>query len=185
MIKVIAVLSISFVAWIFLGNPASVFNKPLKPSAKVPTFEGSMAINSVLRQASDDGLLQEDPVRQEQRQAVLDAYDQLKTDHCDRQVRDEYINAIKPFVRANIRSPNKVAKETREIEKIEIDGKVLNTTGFLDSEATSTITEAVYSGYLAPEELPGAVGAAFARARKSRRSTAAFKSFATAEPCTG
>ena len=179
MIKIIGVLSVSYVAWLFLSDSGSMFLSPVQPSAKAPTFEGNMARLSILRQASEDGLLQEDSARQGQRQAVLDAYEDLKSDHCDPQVKQEFVNAIKPFVH-HLRSRTKPA-----IETYEVDGKVLSTTGFLDSEAKGKISEAIYSGYLAPTELPGAAGAAFARARRTQKSVAAFRSFATAEPCTG
>ena len=174
--RLATILIILFAGWVIFGAPIPKFSvQPLTPSAKIPTFEKVQSQLAVLRQADKDGLLQQDPVREEQRLAVLEAFARLEKSPCDEGLRREYSKSLIPFLKSDIREADKPPVET-----FEIDGKVLNATGYLDGKALQTMYVAVYSGYLRSKDLPGAAGIAFALAgkfasEKSKKAQSALK----------
>ena len=161
MSRVAVVLFLMVGAWFVIGAPGlPVSVEPLEPSEDIKTFAENRADKTVLRQADRAGLLKQDPDRKQQRQTVINAYKRLQRSPCDKHARRAYTDALKPFLRDG---PDGLQLAS---ENIEIEGKLYNATSYLDSAAKDTMFEALMTGTLQPEDLPGAMGMQFAVAKR-------------------
>ncbi len=179
MTRIATIMIIFYGGWLIMGAPILGFQKkPLTPSADLPTFEEVQARSKALREAFKEGLIQEDPARQELRFSVLDAFEELKDSPCDKAVRQTYVKAIRPFIKRNIRD-----RASTPVEIYEHYGKKLNATCMFDEAARSTIYQALMFGYLDGKDRPGAAGRAFAMAKKFTNAKTALAKSRIAPKC--
>lgn len=102
-----------------------------------------------VRQAESEGRVIEDPVRGELRQNVVTTFERLDQAPCDEGLREDFVAAVIPFLEAVYETRNRAP-----IETVEVEGKVLNATAYLDKEALDKISMAGMFGLLSHRELP-------------------------------
>lgn len=161
MSRVALVLFIMVGGWLIVGAPGLPLSvEPLEPSQDTKTFAENREDKTALRRADRAGLLRQDPERKQQRQTVINAYKRLQRSPCDKHARSAYTDALKPFLSDG---PNGLQLAS---ENVEIEGKLYNATGYLDDAAKETMFQALMTGTLQPEDLPGAMGTQFAVAKR-------------------
>ncbi len=135
-------IAVLLVSWI-------VFELLLQPVPELPTFAQAERDLGELQQAQRDGRLQEDPDRRELRQSVRRANERLKGLPCDEVLRQDFVDAVIPFLRAVMATRGEAPVET-----VRVGDRVLNGTHFLDGQVTYEIERAVDDGFLRADDLP-------------------------------
>jgi hypothetical protein len=136
------------VAWVVWTN-SSPGLVSANPSPQLRTFAQTVADRDALESAKRTGRLHEAPARRELRQAVLRAANRLENSPCDAAVRLAFRKAVVSLI-AHLRDTDDAAPETYAI-----NGRVVDTTGFLNSEASDVIEQAAFAGVLRDGDIMG------------------------------
>ena len=134
------------VLWAVVGGPGVDVRSPT-PSEQIPTFEQKIADREEIEMAYDDGRLVEDPNRREARQAVIDAWDMLEYSPCDEDLKSAFRTAVRRFFEGSMDSSRSSS------ETIEVDGRVIDGSGFFSAAAWESIQDGAMAGHLRPEDL--------------------------------
>src|SRR5438105_2043636 len=99
-IRYFAVLALGLLLlWMTFGAPVPERKiEPMKPDARIPTFQQSLANKSELERAYRDGRLTEVPKQHALRVAVLNAGDKVEASPCDPQAREALRGAVTSFL---------------------------------------------------------------------------------------
>lgn len=138
---VVVVISVMMFRWIFT---------PATPD--LPTFQQTrLQLQEMVqvRQAERQGRVIEDTVRGELRRNVVVTYERLDQAPCNEDLRRDFVAAVIPFLETLYETRN-----SAPIETVEVEGKVLNATAYLDQEPLDKIGMAGMFGLLSHRELP-------------------------------
>lgn len=140
--KVTIIIVILLVGWILVDLLR-------EPAPGLPSFAEREREMGELEQAQRDGRLREDPDRRGLRRSVLQAGERLKDFPCSDALRQDFANAVTPFLRTVI-----ATRDERPVETVRVGDKVLNGTRFLDGLVIQEIERAVSNGLLRSDDLP-------------------------------
>jgi hypothetical protein len=115
--------------------------EPMKPDARVPTFQQSLANHGELERAQRNGQLAEQPKQHALRQAVLEAGHRVDASRCDEKARTALAQAIGDFVAYQLAVADKPPTEF-----LVVDGRTIDARGFLNGDATEVAREARSAG---------------------------------------
>ena len=126
------------------GPVATDLRSPI-PARSSPPAE---SFDAALQQAAAAGRIQQDPVLQSMRAAVLSTRDALRSNPCDAAARRQHRAAVVRFVsEAPIRSD-------RPIEMVTLAGHTGQASAVLNKPASEASLEAVRAGVVTPGDLP-------------------------------
>ena len=139
--------------WLSFGAPVPMASmEPMKPDARIPTFQQSVANKSELQRALRDGRLVEMPKQHTLRIAVLDAGDRVAASPCDPKGREALRLAVAEFLSYQMQIQDKSPAET-----LVVDGRTIDARGFLNSGAGAVTQGAIAAG-IVTESTPGVAG---------------------------
>lgn len=149
--------------WMSFGAPVAVPTmQPMRPDARVPTFQQSLSNKSELERALREGRLVEAPKQHKLRVAVLKAGDRVKASPCDPTAREALRAAVAEFLSYQLEVQDKPPMET-----LVVDGRIIDARGFLNTDAAVVMRAAMAAG-IVPANTPG-FGATFKDASSGER----------------
>jgi hypothetical protein len=136
--------------WMAFGAPVPVRTvQPMKPDARIPTFQQSRADQAELERAYRAGHLSEAPRQHTLRVAVLNAGDRVQASPCDSAARESLRVAVAEFLSYQMEVSDKPPTET-----LVVDGRTVDARGFLNRNAAAVMRAAMASG-IVPPSTPG------------------------------
>ncbi len=134
------------IAWVIAGGgePSADAPQAAAASAQIPTVRQSMSDAEMLARAAATGRLNEDPQRRQLRRSVLSAADRLAASPCEERLKQALREAVAALL-ANLQQTR-----DRPVETLDVDGRALDASGFLNRPVTDVISEAETADVMTP-----------------------------------
>lgn len=138
-----------FLVVIWLGWGAPHFS-PMPPNPDLPTFGQAVKDGDDIERAAMAGRLPEDQSLRAMRQRVTDAAYRLEAFPCDAAARGELRTALATLTKEQIRR----ALRGKDSESVQINGRKVDASSFLNEETSKIFEEALFQGVLRQQDLP-------------------------------
>jgi len=131
--------------WMSYGGPVPGMKmQPMKPDARIPSFQERMADNAALENAQRAGRLNESPKQHEMRAVVLAAASDVKSSPCDESRRARLRQALNDFIAYQ----RQIEDNNPPLEAYQFDGRTIDARSFLNQEVSQVWREASGAGVM-------------------------------------